>query len=81
MAQKEAPEERKEKKKKTESHTNDPTSPSLKVPPLSGPGITGQLQQHSFQLHYVPPHNFPSPDIGPPNLEVCVLPAQLRDTR
>ncbi|GIY99720.1 hypothetical protein CEXT_2371 [Caerostris extrusa] len=27
------------------------------------------------------PHNFRSPDIGPPNLEICVLPAQLRDTR
>ncbi|GIX76359.1 hypothetical protein CEXT_546011 [Caerostris extrusa] len=59
---------------------NDPTGPSLKVPPLQDP-VSQELQQHSSNFIMFLPHNFRSPDIGPPNLEICVLPAQLRGTR
>ncbi|GIY99721.1 hypothetical protein CEXT_2381 [Caerostris extrusa] len=62
-----------------QSYMNEPTPLIIKTTASSGPGIT-ELQQHASNFIMFLPHNFRSPDIGPPNLEICVLPAQLRGT-
>ncbi|GIX76354.1 hypothetical protein CEXT_545991 [Caerostris extrusa] len=59
---------------------NDPTRPSLKLPTLQD--LVSENSNNTLPTSLCSsPHNLLSPDIGPPNLEICVLLALLRDTR